>query len=198
MIKTNTLLAAGVSLTLLATAAHGDLGSSTYGKAREEFARDNCYEALPLLKQYQREDSKFLDQNPRVSSAINSAVSYCQEILFPYLPGTSYPTGPPQKPDLPVNLAHAFDSGARLRTVIAELREGRPNYEQIEPMLRIALRQQITTWAARLQTLGAMQSLAYEGEQQGAAVYEVKFEHGTTAWMIGIAANGNIAVLVFQ
>ena len=125
-------------------------------------------------------------------------MDYCQMVLFPGLPGTGFFQSPPQKPDLPVNLAQAFDTEARLRTVIAELKSGKPNYELMEPMLRIAVRQQIAVWATRLQALGSLLSLSYEGEQQGAKGYEGKFTNGSTAWMISIAPNGNIAVLVFQ
>jgi hypothetical protein len=97
-----------------------------------------------------------------------------------------------------VNLAHAFDTEARLRTVIAELKSGNLNYSQIEPMLRITLRQQMAVLVPRLRALGSLISISYEGQQQGADVYEVKFTNGTTAWMIGIASNGNINTLVFQ
>jgi hypothetical protein len=187
-----------LSLCFLDPVAYADLSSSTFAKAKEEYTKGDYYEALPLLKKYKREDDEFLKNNPMVLSTIKDAIAYCEDILFPYLPGTSYPTGPPQKPDLPVNLAQAFDTEARLRIVIAELKSGKPNYAQLEPMLRIAVRQQITAWVTRLQSLGSLLSLSYEGQQQGADVFEVKFTNGTTAWMIGIASNGNISVLVFQ
>jgi len=194
----NTPIIVVLSLCLLDPVAYADLSSSTYAKAKEEYTKGDYYEALPLLKKYKREDDEFLKNNPMVLSTIKDAIAYCEDILFPYLPGTSYPTGPPQKPDLPVNLAQAFDTEARLRIVIAELKSGKPNYAQLEPMLRIAVRQQITAWVTRLQSLGSLLSLSYEGQQQGADVFEVKFTNGTTAWMIGIASNGNISVLVFQ
>ena len=97
-----------------------------------------------------------------------------------------------------MNLAHAFDTEARLRTVIAELKSGNPNYKQMEPMVRIAVRHQMAAWGPRLQALGSLLSLSFEGQQQGADVYEAKFTNGSTAWMIGIASNGNIAALIFQ
>ena len=194
----NTSIIVVLSLCLLDPAAYADLSSSIYAKAKEEYTKGDYYEALPLLKKYKREDDEFLKKNPKVLSVIKDAIAYCEDILFPSLPGTSYPTGPPQKPDLPVNLAQAFDTEARLRIVIAELKSEKPNYAQLEPMLRITVRQQITAWVTRLQSLGSLLSLSYEGQQQGADVYEVKFTNGTTAWMIGIAPNGNISALVFQ
>jgi len=194
----NTSIVVLFSLCLLAPAAYADLDSPTYAKAKEEYGKNNCYKALPLLKKYKSEDDNFLEKNPKVLSAIKGGITYCEEIVFPYLPGTSYITGPPQKPDLPLNIAHAFDTDARLRAVIAELKSGKPNYDQMEPMLRIAIRQKITAWVTQLQALGSLLSLSYEGQQQGAEVYEVKFTNGTTAWMIGIAPNGNISILIFQ
>lgn len=194
----NTSIAVVLSLCIFAPAAYADLSSSTYAKAKEEYVKGDCYEALPLLKKYKREDDKFLTENPKIFSAIKDAIDYCLDIVFPSLPGTSFLTGPPQQPDLPVNLAHAFDTEARLRNVIVELKSGKPNYDQMEPMLRITVRRQMAVMVPRLQALGSLISISYEGQQQGADVYEVKFTNGTTAWMIGIASNGNINVLIFQ
>jgi len=187
-------------LCLSAPAAYADLSSSTYAKAREEYAKGDCSEAQLLLKKYKSEDAEFLKNNPKVLSAIKGAIDYCQYILFPCLAGTtiSFTAPPPRKPDLPVNLASAFDTEARLRRVITELKSGKPNFEQMEPMLRIVVRQQMTVLVPRLQALGSLLSLSYEGQQQGSDVYEVKFTNGTTAWMIGIAPNGNISVLVYS
>ncbi len=193
-----TSITAILSLSLLASAAYGDLDSSTYAGAREEYARGNCYEALSLLKKFKGEDEEFLDKNPRVLSAINDGINYCEAILFPYLPGTSYPTGPPQKPDLPPNMAHAFDSEARLRMLIAELNSGKPRYDHMEPMLRIVMRRHAAQLAQRLQTLGPLVSLSYEGPQDDADVYEAGFKNGTAACMIGIAPNGNVAVFELE
>jgi hypothetical protein len=194
----NTTIVFMISWALLTTAAYADLDSPTYAKAKEEYTKGDCNKALDLLKRYRSEDGVFLNNNPKILSSIENAIDYCMTILFPSLPGTSYPTGPPQQPDLPVNLAHAFDTEARLRGVIAELKSGKPVYEQMEPMLRISLRQQITALASRLQALGALISISHEGEQQNADVYEVKFANGVTAWMIGIAPNGKITTLICQ
>ncbi len=194
----NTSIAFLLSMSLLATCAYADLDNPTYARARGEFARNNCYEALPLLKKYKKEDDRFLAENPEIAATITDAIDYCQDVLFPGLHGYTFPTTPSQKPELPANMAHAFDTKARLVTVIAELKSGNPKYEQMEPMLRIVVRRQIAAWGARLQALGPLQSVSFEGEQDGADVYEVKFANGSTAWMIGIAPNGNIAALVFQ
>jgi hypothetical protein len=187
-----------LSWCLLAPATYADLGSPTYAKAREEYTKGHCIKASVLLEKYRSEDREFLEKNPKILSAINNGIEYCNTILFPYLPGTSYPTGPPQQPDLPPSLANAFDTEARLKTVIDEIKKGSPNYEQMEPMVRLTLRHRLRTLSDKLKGLGDLVSINREGEQQNADVYEVKFANGNTAWMIGIAPNGNISTLECQ
>jgi hypothetical protein len=194
----NVLPAMLLSCCLLATEAYADLDSPTYSKAKEEYAKGKCLKASSLLEKYRKEDSEFLKKNPSILTSINNAIDYCNTILFPYLTGTSYPTGPPQPPDLPGSIANTFDSEARLRDVIGQIKSGKPNYDLMEPMVRVTLRQQLQTLAKRLQGLGDLVSVSREGEQQDADVYEVKFANGTTAWMIGIAPNGRIRTLVCQ
>jgi hypothetical protein len=187
-----------LSWCLLAPATYADLGSPTYAKAREEYIKGHCIKASVLLEKYRSEDREFLEKNPKILSSINNGIEYCNTILFPYLPGTSYPTGPPQQPDLPPSLANAFDTGARLKAVIEEIKKGSPNYEQMEPMVRLTLRHKLQTLSAKLKGLGDLVSINREGEQQNTDVYEVKFANGDTAWMIGIASNGNISTLECQ
>ena len=183
---------------LSAPAAYADLSSATYAKAKEEYAKGDCYSALPLLKKYKDEDIKYLESNPTILVAINDAIDYCENLLFSGYSGDHIPLGPPRKPDLPVNLAHLFDTEARLRIVIAELKSGKPDFDRMEPMLRISIRQQLPALVDRLQALGSLLSISHEGQQEGADVYEVKFTNGTTAWMIGISPEGYIRVLNFQ
>ena len=87
---------------------------------------------------------------------------------------------------------------ARLRTIIGDLQRGSPNYEQMEPALRIAVRQQLPAMRGRLQSLGSLQKLSFEGQQNGADVYEVRFANGSTVWMIALSPDGKIAGLWFQ
>ena len=195
---TNTSIVVALLFSFLSSAAYADLDSPTYARAREAYEKGDCNEALPLLKKYEGEDNRFLADNPNISSVLKDAGDYCEAILFPSMPGTSYPTGPPQQPDLPVNLANAFDTEARLKGVIDELQRGKPDYDLIEPMLGIAIQRHMAAWVNRLQALGPLVSIDFEGEQQNADLYEVKFKNGTAAWMIGIAPNGRIDTLIFQ
>jgi hypothetical protein len=187
-----------LSWCLLVPASYADLGSPTYAKAREEYIKGHCIQASVLLEKYRSEDREYLEKNPKILSSINNGIEYCNAILFPYLAGTSYPTGPPQQPDLPPSLANAFDTEARLKAVIEEIRKESPNYEQMEPMVRLTLRHKLQALSAKLKGLGDLVSITREGEQQNADVYEVKFANGNTAWLIGIAPNGNISTLECQ
>jgi hypothetical protein len=87
---------------------------------------------------------------------------------------------------------------SRLRQVIGELQQGQPDYDQMEPALRAAVRQQMDTVTARLRALGAVQSITYKGRQQGADAYDVRFVNGDAVWLIALSPNGKIATLLFQ
>jgi hypothetical protein len=87
---------------------------------------------------------------------------------------------------------------SRLRTTIAQLKSGSPDYDQMQPVLRIAVRQQLTSVESRLKALGDLQSMSFEGQQNGADVYQVNFTNGPTTWLIAVAPDGKLAALWFQ
>ena len=86
----------------------------------------------------------------------------------------------------------------KLREVIQDLQNGKPNYEQMEPGLRAAVRQQYSMARSRLQHLGELQSVSYQGKEQGVDVYNVTFSNGATVWIISLSPNGKIAMLGFH
>jgi hypothetical protein len=86
----------------------------------------------------------------------------------------------------------------RLRKVINELQQGTPNYDDMEPALRAAVRQQLPMVVQKLKGLGAVRSIKFEGEQQGGDVYDVQFERGGTVWMIALSPGNKIMTLVFR
>ena len=86
----------------------------------------------------------------------------------------------------------------RLRQVIGELHNGKPDYNQMEPTLQVVVRKQAETVMTKLQALGSLQSITYKGRQQGADVYDVRFENGETVWLISLSPEGKIASLLFQ
>jgi len=95
-------------------------------------------------------------------------------------------------------LAQSSSTESALRTVIPQLQRGEPDYNNMEAMLRAAVKQQLPTITPRLKALGKIQSVAHEGVQNGADVYGVVFEGGATVWMIALSPNGKISTLYFQ
>jgi hypothetical protein len=86
----------------------------------------------------------------------------------------------------------------KLREVIQDLKNGEPNYEQMEPVLRAAVRRQYSMARSLLQQLGELQSVSYQGKEQGIDVYNVTFSNGATVWMISLLPDGKIATLEFR
>ena len=97
--------------------------------------------------------------------------------------------------DHPFVRAQARETEDRLRQVIDQLQRGQPDYDQMEPVLRAAVRQQMDTISPMLRALGALQSVTYEGRQQNADVYDVHFANGEAVWLISLSPDGKIATL---
>ena len=89
-------------------------------------------------------------------------------------------------------------SEPRLRTAIAYLASGSPDWSDMEPMLHIAVEQQMSMISARLQTLGQLKKLEFVGPQAGSDVYRATFENGVTSWAIQISPTGKLSGLFFQ
>ena len=87
---------------------------------------------------------------------------------------------------------------SRLRQAIEDLSAGRPNLDQMEPMLRVAVEQQQARMSQTLQTLGRVTNIEYVGPQNGTQVYKVAFERGNSVWAIALSPNGKILTLYFQ
>lgn len=81
---------------------------------------------------------------------------------------------------------------------IALLQQGNPDYDNMEAVLRAAVKQQLPNVRRQLSALGDVVSVTYEGEQNGADVYGVEFENGANVWMIGLGPTGKISTLFFQ
>jgi hypothetical protein len=86
----------------------------------------------------------------------------------------------------------------RLRKVIGELQAGQPDLNDMEPLLRISVQQQLSNVVSRLQSLGRLTAVQYVGPQNNAEVFQVQFQQGATAWMIQVAPNGKLSVLWFN
>lgn len=97
-----------------------------------------------------------------------------------------------------VELAQSRPTESKLRDVIERVRQGQPNYEEMEPPLALAVQQQLVVAQARLRQLGSVVSLRFEGQHQGADIYGVTFERGISVWGIGLSATGTISILWYQ
>jgi cyanophycinase len=90
-------------------------------------------------------------------------------------------------------------SEAAIRRDIAELQAGKPNYALMSAGLADATRQQLTQLQAQIVKLGAVQSVSFLGvERNGADVYDVTFEHGSTEWRIIMGADGKVDSIRFR
>ena len=90
-------------------------------------------------------------------------------------------------------------SEAALRTLIAGVMSGNPDYAALSPVLADAVRKQLPTMQPWLQGLGPVQSLEFRGVgAQGADVYAAHHEKGITVWRIAVGADGKVAGAVVQ
>jgi hypothetical protein len=80
---------------------------------------------------------------------------------------------------------------AALRRNIEGLQRGEPDYEMMSPQLADLTRQQLPQLKATVAQLGALQSVTFTGVgPAGDDIYQVKFEHGTTEWLIMLGPDG--------
>ena len=85
-----------------------------------------------------------------------------------------------------------------LRSVINTLRNGSPDYDDMEPALRIAVREQNSSIIKFLNSLGPTRSIQFEETANGVDVYFVQFRNGRTIWQFARSHRGRIAVLYFN
>ena len=90
-------------------------------------------------------------------------------------------------------------SAAAIRRDIAELQAGEPKYDEMSEGLADATRQQLPGLKSMFTNFGAVKSVTFKGvAQNGADIYTVEFEHGTTEWRIIMASDGKIDSLNFR
>jgi CubicO group peptidase (beta-lactamase class C family) len=90
-------------------------------------------------------------------------------------------------------------AAAVIRQNIADILAGQPKYDRMSPGLAGATRQQLPQLKTILANLGAIKSVMFKRvEKNGADVYDIEFEHGTTEWQVFIAQDGTVDSLGFQ
>jgi hypothetical protein len=88
---------------------------------------------------------------------------------------------------------------AAIRQNIADILAGQPKYDHMSPGLAEVTRQQLPQLKTILANLGAIKSVTFKRVQRdGADVYDVEFEHGSTEWHIMMAPDGTIDSVGFQ
>ena len=87
---------------------------------------------------------------------------------------------------------------AMLRTTIAAMQAGTPNYDDMGAELADAVRAGEASITPMIQAFGALQTLDHQGEVQGAQHYRATFENAETDWFIALGDDGKIAGLVFR
>ncbi len=83
---------------------------------------------------------------------------------------------------------------AALRRLIDGLVSGKPNYDEMSPLLAEATRQQLPTLQSGLAELRAVRSVTFLGVgAQAEDVYSVRHENGASHWRIALDSNGTIS-----
>lgn len=85
-----------------------------------------------------------------------------------------------------------------LRTTIAAMQAGTPNYDDMVAELADAVRAGEGSITPMIQGYGALQTLEHQGEVQGAQHYRATFDNAATDWFIALGDDGKIAGLLFR
>jgi hypothetical protein len=68
----------------------------------------------------------------------------------------------------------------------------------MEPPLRLAMAQQLQATSVLLHRFGPLQKIEFTGMQNGADLYTVTFQNGTTTWGIRMSPAGKLAALFYR
>ncbi len=117
-------------------------------------------------------------------------------------PATPAPAAPAPAPapaevtlsPTPANAA----SEETLRTVIASLQAGTPDYSLMTTDLATQMRTREATILPLIKGLGAIQSFDFAGSRNEADVFVVNFASAETEWFIGMDDDGKVAALLFR
>lgn len=85
-----------------------------------------------------------------------------------------------------------------LQSVIVDLRQGAPNYDDMDAPLRLAVREQAPQVQQFLHQLGNVVDIRFEETDQGVDIYLVQHERGRTIWQFARSPSGRIGVLWFN
>lgn len=99
-----------------------------------------------------------------------------------------------------ITLAQAASEATelRLRSAIEKIQSGEPNYDEMQPLLRAAVKNQYSVVQPKLASMGKIKSIEFVGNQNGQDIFNVTFENGSLAWGIQLTADGKITALFFN
>jgi hypothetical protein len=85
-------------------------------------------------------------------------------------------------------------TAASLRRYIDSLEAGKPNYEEMAPLLADKVSEQLPQIEAMILRMGAFQSMVFKGvDSDGMELYDVAFEHGRVEWFIApLTSDGKV------
>jgi len=126
---------------------------------------------------------------------------------------TTTPAQPPAQAQAPAQASAAAAAGteaeaadparvaaseAMLRTTIASMQAGAPNYADMSDDLAEKVREQSAAITPLIGSFGALQSLAHVGVENGADLFLVGFENQITQWIIAMNEEDKIVALLFR
>jgi hypothetical protein len=105
------------------------------------------------------------------------------------------PAAPAVTPSDPAKVAAAE---AALKTTIAAMQAGTPNYDDMTPDLATKVREQAATVTPIVKGFGALLGVTHVATENGAELFLVMFANAPTQWIVGQDAEGKIAALLFR
>lgn len=110
------------------------------------------------------------------------------------------PTAPPVAVQAPPTTEAPDVARGRetLIAVIEDARDGTLDFSAFSEDMTSRLRPVEADLTAAIQSFGPLETIAYVGRQNGADMFEVRFESILTQWVIGFDADDRIAVLLFR
>lgn len=115
----------------------------------------------------------------------------------PATPAPAAPAPAPAEATLSPTPANS-DSEETLRTVIASLQAGTPDYSVMTTDLATQMRAREATILPLIQGFGTIQSFDFAGSRNEADVFVVNFASAQTEWFIGMDDDGKVAALLFR
>lgn len=94
--------------------------------------------------------------------------------------------------------ARAAAAETMLKTTIAAMQAGSPNYGDMSDDLAEKVREQSTAITPLIQSFGAVSSVTHVGVERGAELFMVEFANQRTQWIIAQGDDGKIIALLFR